>query len=427
MSFDAADVKTAARGRWRELLGRFGVDPDFLRNIHGPCPGCGGKDRFRFDDQDGDGTFLCSQGGGDLLSGDGFTLLQHIKKWDFSKCAAELGRELGLESSARPPDEYRRSLGITKPAPPKAQFAGDKLTQFAARWRPHVNTAWLADRSAVDPVGVSSQDFLSALYSKGERVLIFTNPKTQGQVLWPAEEIPRTGPAGVWFLAQPVDGKFHENPRATDEDGRAKQSRRAEESVLSWRYLVLESDKTRAIDWLAALVQLPLCISAIYTSGGHSIHALLRVAAPSLHEWRNFARVLVPILVRLGADQQVASSAVRLTRLPGCLRGDRLQKLLYLNPDPPPQAITGLPVLRDSLAKIRLAAESYLSTSCAEVIERFGASDLTTCIEALDRHKKIVCKPRDPVIRALEWFESSPIAAELLARLRRSAETAYVG
>ena len=147
----------------------------------------------------------------------------------------------------------------------------------------------------------------------------------------------------------------------------------------------------------------------------------------SFHEWRNFARVLVPILVRLGADQQVASSAVRLTRLPGCLRGDRLQKLLYLNPDPPPQAITGLPVLRDSLAKIRLAAESYLSTSCAEVIERFSASDLTTCIEALDRHKKIVSKPREPVIRALEWFESSPIAAELLARLRRSPEIAYVG
>ncbi len=426
-----AEIKIAARGRWRELLVCFGVDADFLRNTHGPCPGCGGKDRFRFDDHDGDGTFICSQGGGELLSGDGFTLLEHVKKWDFSKCISEVRRELHVPYVTS--SEAAAPRLAAKAAAPKAKFAGDKLAQFAARWRPHVNTAWLADRSAIDPVGVSSCDFLSALYggisefekllnsSKNsvahsapisEKVLIFTNPKSQGQALWPDDKIPDRGPEGVWFLAQPVDGKFYENPRAQ------KQSRRSEESVLSWRYLVLESDRTRAIDWLAALVQLPLCISAVYTSGGHSIHALVRVAAPSLHEWRNFARELVPILVRLGADQQVASSAVRLTRLPGCLRGDQLQKLLYLNPDPQPKAITGLPVLRDSLSKIRLVAESYLSTSCAEIIERFGASNLTECIKALDRHKNIVSKSRDPVIRALEWFESSPIAADLLARLR---------
>ena len=166
-------------------------------------------------------------------------------------------------------------------------------------------------------------------------------------------------------------------------------------------------------------MQLPLCISAIYTSGGHSIHALVRVAAPSLHEWRNFSKQIMPILVRLGADQQVVSSAIRLTRLPGCRRGERLQKLLYLNPDAPPQSIIGLPVQRESLAKIRLVAESYLSTSCAEIIERFGASNLTECIEALDRHENIVSKPRDPVMRALEWFESSPIAADLLRRLAK--------
>ena len=36
-----------ARGRWREILPRLGLEPQFLVKKHGPCPLCGGKDRFR--------------------------------------------------------------------------------------------------------------------------------------------------------------------------------------------------------------------------------------------------------------------------------------------------------------------------------------------------------------------------------------------
>jgi len=71
-------VKRQARNRWNELLVAAGIDARALRNNHGPCPGCGGKDRFRYDDKDGDGTFICSQGNGNTLAGDGFELLQHV-------------------------------------------------------------------------------------------------------------------------------------------------------------------------------------------------------------------------------------------------------------------------------------------------------------------------------------------------------------
>ncbi len=50
-----------ARGRWSEILPRLGIDARFLRNRHGPCPLCGGKDRFRFDDRDGSGSYFCNQ------------------------------------------------------------------------------------------------------------------------------------------------------------------------------------------------------------------------------------------------------------------------------------------------------------------------------------------------------------------------------
>ena len=52
-----------ARRRWPEILPRLGVDTRFLTNNHGPCPICGGKDRYRFDNKDGSGSYYCHQCG----------------------------------------------------------------------------------------------------------------------------------------------------------------------------------------------------------------------------------------------------------------------------------------------------------------------------------------------------------------------------
>jgi hypothetical protein len=142
---------------------------------------------------------------------------------------------------------------------------------------------------------------------------------------------------GVWFLSNPVDGQYHFNPRQDS------MSRRSEESITTWRYAVLECDhkpkETWLPIWLRILVQLPLPIVSITSSGGKSLHALLRVDAASKVAWDHFVRGrLLPRLVRIGADPQ-AMTAVRLTRLPGCYRGDSLQELLFLNPRAPSQPI----------------------------------------------------------------------------------------
>lgn len=54
------DIKAAARYRWQEIHAAIGIAPKFLRNKHQPCPACGGEDRFRYDDKDGKGTFICT-------------------------------------------------------------------------------------------------------------------------------------------------------------------------------------------------------------------------------------------------------------------------------------------------------------------------------------------------------------------------------
>lgn len=66
-----SEVKTAARGRWRDILAALGVAETFLKSKHGPCPACGGRDRFRFDDKNGAGTWFCNGCG----AGDGIKLL----------------------------------------------------------------------------------------------------------------------------------------------------------------------------------------------------------------------------------------------------------------------------------------------------------------------------------------------------------------
>jgi putative DNA primase/helicase len=72
-----------ARGRWHGILTELGVSPKFLENRHGPCPLCGGTDRFRFDDREGRGTWICSRCG----AGDGAELVMRTANVDFMGAA----------------------------------------------------------------------------------------------------------------------------------------------------------------------------------------------------------------------------------------------------------------------------------------------------------------------------------------------------
>ena len=80
-----------AIGRWPGILQALGVDQRFLANKHGPCPSCEGTDRYRFDDKEGRGTWICSHCG----SGDGFELLRKVFGWSFPDAAKRVDQILG--------------------------------------------------------------------------------------------------------------------------------------------------------------------------------------------------------------------------------------------------------------------------------------------------------------------------------------------
>lgn len=249
-----------------------------------------------------------------------------------------------------PTPAMKKNLGMLPETERKKQVEYDaqKLTDIAGPWAKIADLVWLANRSAADPALLGAGDFLGLLYAPGEKLLVFTDEMTQGDYVWPKDALPEGGRYGVWFLPQPVDGEYHPNPRSTDKEGKARLSRRSEESVQAYRYLLLESDKAPPRDWLGFIVQAPLKIEALYTSGGRSIHALVRVDCRTKAEWDAEKKALMPFLMAglmLGADRGTWSG-VRLSRLPGCWReGKRdkegrytrfprpqYQKLLYVRP-----------------------------------------------------------------------------------------------
>ena len=85
------EVRQIAQGRWRSILTILGMDERALSGKHGPCPMCGGKDRFRFDDKEGRGTYFCSGCG----AGDGVQLAMGITALSFRDVAAEVERIAG--------------------------------------------------------------------------------------------------------------------------------------------------------------------------------------------------------------------------------------------------------------------------------------------------------------------------------------------
>jgi putative DNA primase/helicase len=87
-----------ARGHWRHILLTLGVEPRFLTGKHGPCPICGGKDRYRFTDKDGDGWFYCRPCG----PGTGLTLLRRLHQWDYATACREVDRVIGRDAAPAP-------------------------------------------------------------------------------------------------------------------------------------------------------------------------------------------------------------------------------------------------------------------------------------------------------------------------------------
>jgi putative DNA primase/helicase len=124
-----------ATGRWGYILPALGIDERFMRNRHGPCPMCGGKDRFRYDDKQGRGTWICNNCG----AGDGYALLQAFHGWGFRQARTEVERIVGASPApvaVRGPedDEEKKAAAIRRVwAETEAVASGDPVWRYLNR------------------------------------------------------------------------------------------------------------------------------------------------------------------------------------------------------------------------------------------------------------------------------------------------------
>lgn len=88
---DFDKIKAEASGRWLSIFRGLGI---YLREDgrHGPCPSCGGEDRFRLDRDSAErGSYYCSQCG----PGDGISLIRKVLGVDFKEAMAAVGGVVG--------------------------------------------------------------------------------------------------------------------------------------------------------------------------------------------------------------------------------------------------------------------------------------------------------------------------------------------
>ena len=104
-------TRDRARGRWRSILPMLGVSEKLLNGAHHACPICGGTDRFRFDDREGDGDYFCNGCG----PGSGLKLIMGVHRITFDKAARLVDGVIGKATvadkpKAADPEERRKAV-----------------------------------------------------------------------------------------------------------------------------------------------------------------------------------------------------------------------------------------------------------------------------------------------------------------------------
>ncbi len=177
-------VTDLANGHWPSILGALaGLSADQLTDKHQPCPLCGGKDRYRFDDQNGSGSWFCNQCGGPDQAGgagNGIDLLMRRTGWTFKEAAQRIEQHLGIAPQRpEPPTKGAEHVWHYSETFLVCRFPGKKIRPLwwsGSRWewkappspRPLLNLSQLRARTGTVLIveGEKAADAAAKLYPK---------------------------------------------------------------------------------------------------------------------------------------------------------------------------------------------------------------------------------------------------------------------
>jgi putative DNA primase/helicase len=101
-------IHERCRGRWPSILTQLGFPHTALAGRNVACPMCGGTDRFRFTDRDGQGVWICNQCGGKNHTGgaaSGVDLVMAFKGVNFRGACELIEGVVGKAALNRPQRE----------------------------------------------------------------------------------------------------------------------------------------------------------------------------------------------------------------------------------------------------------------------------------------------------------------------------------
>ena len=209
-----------------------------------------------------------------------------------------------------------------------------------------VSPGWVEGREFAEPKdwhpGKEAARYIEALFDPGETIgYVMTSRedkdrgkfvpsnrgvfnKTAGKIL---EELAHYGDdlgpslgdyntaAGAWIRFNPLDGKGVQNSNVTE-----------------YRYALVESDEVDLEKQNSIIRELELPVAVLVYSGGKSIHAIVHIDAADYREYQKRVEYLYDICAKNGlkVDTQNKNPS-RLSRLPGCQRGDKKQYIIDTN------------------------------------------------------------------------------------------------
>jgi hypothetical protein len=242
-----------------------------------------------------------------------------------------------------------------KPEIPTPEEAARNTEEFLDCFRVDQNDLW--ERSSIK----SGEDWrrdavllLEHLYGPDEFVCLCTRYETQSKPDGTQKAVPsgagstmrvrelldkirRIGgvpqdKAGCWYRINPVSQR-----------GSGANGAHCDKDVAAYRFLLLESDDLPSDLQLSFFLKLELPVVALVSSGGRSIHSIIRLDAPSAEEFKRLADHILNRLARFGIDQKNRNPS-RYSRLPGAQRvigaqtllgeDSGQQRLLYFNHQP---------------------------------------------------------------------------------------------
>lgn len=129
------DTLARASGRWSSILAAIGgISADHLTGKHGPCPLCGGRDRWRWDDHDNNGGGYCNKCGGPDQQGgaiSGLDLIARARGITFPEAIAMVDEYIGGGQVA---SVQRSTPTHRKPERPPADASPPDLGRATHQW-----------------------------------------------------------------------------------------------------------------------------------------------------------------------------------------------------------------------------------------------------------------------------------------------------